>query len=236
MQNNSKSAVIVLSGGLDSTVLLAHYIALGWQVKAITIDYGQRHSREIESAKAVSQYYGVEHRVADLRSLLQFMGGSSQTDPAVEVPHGHYAEENMKLTVVPNRNMILLAVAGAWAISLKADEVAYAAHAGDHAIYPDCREEFVGPLATALQHADWHQVKLSRPFLAETKAGLVRLGSKLGVPFGLTYSCYEGKAEQCGLCGTCQERRSAFRDAGVPDPTRYNPAGLAALPNDKLKS
>ena len=152
------------------------------------------------------------------------------------VPHGHYAAENMKLTVVPNRNMLMLAAAGAWAISLKADTIAYAAHAGDHAIYPDCREEFTRPMSEALWNADWHHVALERPFIHITKANIVSVGKEHNAPMSLSYSCYEGKEEHCGLCGTCQERRSAFRDAGVDDPTEYDPAGLAQLPDDKLQS
>jgi 7-cyano-7-deazaguanine synthase len=152
------------------------------------------------------------------------MGGSSQTDKSVPVPEGHYEEESMKQTVVPNRNMILLALAGAWAISTKSDAIAYAAHSGDHAIYPDCRPEFTEAMSDALRLCDWHEVKLMRPFLYPTpmsKADIVKLGTSLGVPFELTWSCYKGGEKHCGKCGTCVERVEAFQLAGVEDPTEY---------------
>ena len=213
-------AIIVLSGGLDSTVLLTSMLRNGHEVKALSVDYGQRHRRELLYAVKVCAQLRIEHRVADLSSLRQFMDQSSQTG-TIAVPHGHYAEESMKQTVVPNRNMILLAVAGAWAINLKFDAIAYAAHAGDHAIYPDCREEFVQPLAQALKNADWHSVEIVRPFLSKTKSDIVRIGKEVGAPMELTYSCYEGHEVHCGKCGTCVERREAFLKAGVKDPTRY---------------
>ncbi len=132
----------------------------------------------------------------------------------------------MKATVVPNRNMILLALAAGWAISQKADAIAYAAHGGDHAIYPDCRPEFAEAMRHAIGLADWHRVELLRPFVTLTKADIVRRGAELGAPLGSTWSCYRGGARHCGRCGTCVERREAFALAGVPDPTDYE----AALP------
>jgi 7-cyano-7-deazaguanine synthase len=162
---------------MDSTVLLYHLLNAGHTVRALGVNYGQRHARELEAGAAIAARLGVEYRVADLSALKPFLNGSSQTDDAVPVPHGHYAAENMKLTVVPNRNMLMLAVAGAWAISTKSDAIAYAAHAGDHAIYPDCREDFVQPLAQALWNADWHQVRIERPFIKLTKAELCKRGA-----------------------------------------------------------
>jgi 7-cyano-7-deazaguanine synthase len=169
---------------------------------------------------AVANALGISHKIVDLSALRDVMGGSSQTDD-VPVPHGHYTDETMKQTVVPNRNMVLLAVAGAYAISLKAEHVAYAAHAGDHAIYPDCRPEFAEAVGVALALADWHHVTLRRPFVLTNKSGIVLLGANIGAPLGLTYSCYEGGRVHCGKCGTCVERREAFTLAGVPDPTMY---------------
>lgn len=230
--------VVVYSGGLDSTVLLGSELKQGHEVVAVSVFYGQRHSRELEAASAVCRTLGVEHVTADLGGLKELLKGSSQTDPTVPVPHGHYAEESMKLTVVPNRNMLLLATAGALAISRKCHAIAYAAHAGDHAIYPDCRESFVKPLAEALYEADWHKVSLERPFVNISKTQIVSLGHTLGLNhvMALSYSCYEGGELHCGLCGTCQERRTAFRDAGVLDPTPYNPEGLRTLPTSLLSS
>jgi 7-cyano-7-deazaguanine synthase len=213
--------VLIYSGGMDSTILLYHLLAEGHEVAALTVDYGQRHRREIQSAREICEARGLDHEVADLRGLRKLLAGSSLTDDSMAVPDGHYAEETMKMTVVPNRNMLMISVATAWAISLKAQTVSYAAHAGDHTIYPDCRREFADALNTAMELADWQEVSLHRPFIELTKADLVTLGAELGVPFEQTWSCYKGEEEHCGRCGTCIERREAFHLAGVPDPTPY---------------
>lgn len=213
--------IVILSGGMDSAVLLADQLHAGHTVAALSVNYGQRHRRELDYAAKVAAYYDIEHHTADLSALRPLLAGSSQTTDGVPVPHGHYAAESMKQTVVPNRNMLLLALAGAWAISRKADAIAYAAHAGDHTVYPDCRPVFVEALQAALVLADWHPVQIARPFIHWTKAEICRHGDDLDVPFALTYSCYEGGVDHCGLCGTCVERREAFRLAEVPDPTPY---------------
>jgi 7-cyano-7-deazaguanine synthase len=213
--------VVVFSGGLDSTVLLWKMWKLTGQVAALSVDYGQRHRKELVYAKRMSEKLDIPHEVADLRAIRDLIGGSSQTDDSIPVPEGHYAAENMKLTVVPNRNMILLSVAIGWAIQRKAEVVAYAAHGGDHAIYPDCRPEFVDIMAKAAQVADWRAVFLDAPFLLKTKAEVVKIGAELGVPFVETWSCYKGGDRHCGKCGTCVERIEAFEKAGVPDPTEY---------------
>jgi 7-cyano-7-deazaguanine synthase len=214
-------AIVLLSGGLDSTVLAADLLADGHEVKALSVDYGQRHRRELDHARAIAARLGIEHRIADLSTLTPFLAGSSQTSDDVAVPEGHYAEESMKLTVVSNRNMLLLSVATAWAVSSKADVIAYAAHNGDHAIYPDCRKEFIDKLAEAIAIADWHQVKLFAPFAEMSKADIARRGHEIGAPIELTWSCYKGGLTHCGKCGTCVERREAFELAGVPDLTVY---------------
>lgn len=215
------SSILILSGGVDSTVLLAHLLAQGCQVRALTLDYGQRHRREIESAQAVAQHYGVEHRVADLRAVAGLMGDNALTDPSVEVPEGHYQAESMKATVVPNRNMLFLSLAGSWAVATRSDSVVYGAHGGDHAIYPDCRPEFAEAMDRALALCDWHKVRLERPFVDWDKADIVRRGVELGAPLALTWSCYVGGPRPCGRCGTCVERREAFEQAGVSDPAPY---------------
>lgn len=219
-------AIVILSGGMDSAVVMASLLARGVKVTALTVDYAQRHSIEIDHARQLCAYYrakgyGVEHVIADLCGAATCFTGSSQTSANVAVPHGHYAEESMKLTVVPNRNMVLLALAGALAVSRKADAIAFGAHAGDHAIYPDCRPEFANLMGEALKRCDWSPVELVRPFIDMTKADIARLGHELGVPFRLTYSCYEGLAQHCGKCGTCTERKEAFQLAGVTDTTFY---------------
>lgn len=213
--------VAIFSGGLDSTVLLHELLADGDEVLALSVDYGQRHRVELHYAERMAKRLGCEWRIADLSRIGDLLAGSSQTSADVPVPHGHYAEESMKQTVVPNRNMIMLAVAAGWAIGRKADRLAYGAHAGDHTIYPDCRPEFVAAMRHVLGLADWHQLDLHCPFLGLSKADIVRRGATLDVDFAATWSCYEGGSIHCGLCGTCHERREAFSLAGVPDPTEY---------------
>lgn len=213
--------VVIFSGGMDSTVLVYDLIARGDTVKALSVNYGQRHAKEIESAQRITAQLGIEHRVADLRGISSLLAGSSLTSPEVDVPDGHYAEENMKSTVVPNRNMIMLAVAAGWAISLRFDAVAFGAHGGDHAIYPDCRSVFADAMDAAIRLADWHQVQLIRPFVGLTKTDLAKRGTELRVPFAQTWSCYKGGDLHCGTCGTCVERREAFHLAGEIDPTTY---------------
>ena len=207
---------------MDSTVLLYRLAKDGDELKALSINYGQRHSKEIEYAESICKNLGVEHRVANLESLSELLSGSALTSNDLEVPEGHYAEDNMKATVVPNRNMILLSVAAGWAISSEFDRVAYAAHSGDHAVYPDCRNEFADALDATIRLADWREVSLYRPFVDCAKADLVKLGAELGVPFEKTWSCYKGLDLHCGRCGTCIERREAFHLAGIHDPTYYS--------------
>lgn len=213
--------VLIFSGGLDSTVLLHELIRAGDRLLALSVDYGQRHRVELEHARRIAERAGAEWRLADLSAITPLIAGSSQTSADVAVPHGHYAEESMKQTVVPNRNMIMLAVAGGWAISRKADRVAYAAHAGDHTIYPDCRPAFTEALGQALALADWHSISLYCPFVNLRKSEIVARGAAISVDFAETWSCYEGGRRHCGKCGTCVERREAFDLAGVPDPTVY---------------
>jgi 7-cyano-7-deazaguanine synthase len=213
--------VTIYSGGMDSTVLLYHLRAEGFEVAALSVNYGQRHQKELERAAVICSKLNVPHEVVDLRGVTRLLSGSALTDLTVEVPEGHYAEESMKTTVVPNRNMIMLSAAIGWAISRKAQFVAYGAHAGDHTIYPDCRPEFATAMDAAARLADWQQVGVLAPFITMTKADIARRGHALGVPFELTWSCYKGGEMHCGRCGTCVERAAAFSDAGVPDPTLY---------------
>lgn len=216
-----EKVIAIYSGGMDSTVLLYHLRSQGYDVRALSVDYGQRHRKELESARSICHITGIPHEVADLRGITHLLKGSSLTDSEVDVPEGHYAEESMKATVVPNRNMIMLSVAIGYAISLGAPFVAYGAHAGDHTIYPDCRPEFAAALNTAALLADWQQVELLRPFIRLTKAEIARRGAELNVPLELTWSCYKGDELHCGLCGTCVERAEAFNLAGLQDPTDY---------------
>ena len=210
-----------VSGGLDSAVMLYSLLNQGNDVFALSISYGQRHAKELGYAARTCRKLGVPWRLVDLSCLKSVLGGSSQTDMNLPVPQGHYTAENMELTVVPNRNMILLSVAAGYAISQGAEGVAYAAHAGDHTIYPDCRPEFTDAMAKSLRLCHFEPVKLLCPFMSATKADIVSLGARLDVPFEDTWSCYEGLEKHCGLCGTCVERKEAFELAGVSDPTEY---------------
>ena len=214
-------ALVLFSGGLDSTVLAAQLQAEGIETRLLSIDYGQRHAKELNKAEKIAQASSLPHRILRLPDLGPLLGGSSLTDDQVELPEGHYAEESMKATVVPNRNMILLALAGGHALSIGFDTIAYAAHAGDHTIYPDCRPEFADAMEKALGLADWQNLYLHRPFVNFSKEELVRKGNELGAPLELTWSCYAGREKHCGKCGTCVERKEAFALAKVEDPTEY---------------
>ena len=222
----------MLSGGMDSTTLLYQLLSQGHHVQALGIDYGQKHRKELDAAAEISARVGVSFKIADLSAVTGFLAGSALTSPDVDVPSGEYDPESMKVTVVPNRNMLMLAVALAWAISSECGMVAYAAHAGDHEVYPDCRPEFVEALARTAGLCHYEPIELTAPFLHLTKVDIVRLGARLGVPYELTWSCYRGEDLHCGTCGTCRERINAFVRAGVPDPTVYQhlpastPAGV----------
>ena len=217
--------IVLLSGGMDSSTLLAaaaefHKVS---QVRALGVLYGQRHSKELDSARAIAGYYKIPFEVVDLSGLRKLWQGSSQTSDDIAVPHGHYADESMRLTVVPNRNMTMMCVAAGYALSLGDEEpaIGIAAHAGDHAIYPDCRPEFIDAARAVLAISDYKPVRVWAPFLDMTKADIAKLGSNMGVPFDMTWSCYEGRELHCGKCGTCVERREAFVNANRPDPTVY---------------
>ena len=215
--------IVICSGGLDS-VTLAHKTAAERRLAGLlSFDYGQRHVKEVESARACAARLGVPHRVVDLRGVGAALSGSALTDD-VAVPDGHYAEETMKITIVPNRNAIMLAVAFGMAAAQEAGAVAAAVHGGDHFIYPDCRPGFVAAFRAMQDHAldGVANVDLWTPYVHGSKADIVSDGARLGVPFAETWSCYKGGARHCGRCGTCVERREAFHLAGVPDPTDYD--------------
>jgi len=218
----SKRAVVVVSGGLDSTVLLYSVIDKGFEPFVLSFDYGQRHLKELDFAAKTCAFLELEHDIVDLtsaqgllRSTLTFQG---------EVPEGHYSAATMKQTIVPNRNAIMLSLAYGWAVSLAAEAVFIGAHAGDHAIYPDCRLEFFQQLAAAFNLGNaWSQpIRIEAPFVNLSKAAVVLLGEELGVAFDKTWSCYQGFELHCGRCGTCVERAEAFHVAGVTDPTVYS--------------
>lgn len=224
------STLVLLSGGLDSTVLAARLLVAGHQLDAISIHYGQRHAKELDAARAVARWLGIRHNVVDLQLLREHLGGSALTSDGVDVPDGHYAQENMRATVVPNRNAIMLSVAVGIAVSRGLAQVATAVHAGDHFIYPDCRPEFITAMDTVahLGTAGFGDVRVVAPFLHLTKADVVILGNQFGAPMELSWSCYRGGEVHCGRCGTCVERSEAFRVADVADPTSYADPAFAA--------
>lgn len=210
------SYVVAFSGGLDSTTLLYHLRSLGHQVVALSANYGQRHfAREQQAAQEIIQTLQIPHRTVDLRALTSFFGSSHLIGDQASIPHGAYSEENMQQTTVPNRNMILLAVALAWASSLKFDGIAFGAHGGEYTPYPDCQPAFAAAMDAAARVCDWRPLHVLAPFATWDKAAIVRHGYELAVPFHLTWSCYEGGANPCGQCGTCLDRQTAFRQAGL---------------------
>ncbi len=218
-----KKTVLIYSGGLDSTSLL--YMLVGMygpeNIVAIGFNYGQRHDKELIAAMKIAALARVQYRIMNLSGLAPLLKGSSQTDPKIQVPEGHYAAENMKLTIVPNRNMIMLSIAVAHAISLQYDQVAFGAHAGDHYIYPDCRPNFVAAMNQATNQCDDKKIEIIAPFIHLDKGGCAIRGAQFGAPLELTWSCYKGEEFHCGKCGACTERKEAFQKAMIQDPTTY---------------
>lgn len=214
--------IVICSGGLDSVTLAYKAAKESNLIGLISFDYGQRHKRELGYAAIAAKALGVPHHILDISHVGKMLSGSALTDN-LDVPDGHYAEENMKVTVVPNRNAIMLAIAYGVASAQGADRVGAAVHGGDHFIYPDCRPGFIRAFETMQNHAleGYSTISLYAPFLEKTKADIVAEGAKLGVDFGNTWSCYKGGEIHCGRCGTCVERREAFDIAGVTDPTVY---------------
>lgn len=232
---SAQRAVLIVSGGMDSCVLAHYYAAAGFHLHLLSFDYGQKHVKELQYAERYiadlrARYTNIEiaHDVIDLPiSRLLADSDSALINSQVQMPHGHYTDDSMKATVVPyrNPNMLLQAATVAW--NDHAGIVAYAAHQGDYAQYPDCRENFVDAFNQMLVTAmDGRTITVESPFMHFTKAQIARLGASLNVPFELTWSCYEGGSDglndkHCGRCGTCTERYEAFQVAGVPDPTEY---------------
>jgi 7-cyano-7-deazaguanine synthase len=212
---------VLLSGGMDSVTVFYEALASHDVTACLSFDYGSKHNaREIPFAKLHAGRHGVAHHVISLdfidrlfKSDLLRSGGS--------IPDGHYAGESMKQTVVPFRNGIMLSIAAGFAESIAAEAVIIAAHSGDHAIYPDCREPFMQAMAAAMEQGTYANIRLLRPFIAMDKAAIARRGVELGVDFSETWSCYKGGEIHCGVCGTCVERREAFLLANMPDPTVY---------------
>jgi len=213
--------VVLLSGGMDSVTAL-HWARREHEVVgAVSFDYGAKHNhREIPLAAWQCADSGVKHDIIDL-DFVNRLFASDLLKSGGEIPEGHYADENMKKTVVPFRNGIMLSIACGLAESREAEALVIAAHAGDHTIYPDCREPFMQGMAAAMREGTYARIELLRPFIHLYKAGIAKLGDSLGVDYGRTWSCYKGGDLHCGKCGTCVERIEAFALAGIPDPTIY---------------
>lgn len=214
----------IVSGGMDSVTLAHHLANLGHDLHLLSVDYGQRHRKELDFARRCADRLGARHSVADLSSITRLIASSSLTSD-LDVPDGHYAEQTMRATVVPNRNMMMLSIACSVAVSEGAQYVATGVHGGDHFIYPDCRPEFVAAVNAAclvgnVTFGDDFRGVLA-PFVHHDKSWIARRGEELGVPWVETWSCYKGGERHCGRCGTCVERAEAFHLAGVHDPTDY---------------
>jgi 7-cyano-7-deazaguanine synthase len=215
-----ESVVVIYSGGMDSFTVLHQALKDGFKVSALTINYGQRHVKEIEYAAEVCKELNLLHKVVDITSINQLLQGSSLTSD-IEIPEGHYAAESMKSTVVPNRNMILLSLAIGYAVSIDANKVYYGAHSGDHAIYPDCRPEFVEKMNDVSRIANYDPVEIVTPFLSISKNEILKIGLDMGLDYAKTWTCYNGRDKACGKCGACVERLEAFSSNNKQDTLEY---------------
>ncbi len=216
--------LVLLSGGLDSSTVLAWVKSIslaGDEVAALSFEYGSKHNEsEWAAAQRVAEFF----RIPVERIHLDFVAKLFKSDllkSGGDVPEGHYAADNMKATVVPFRNGIMLAIAAGYAESRGFREIYLANHAGDHTIYPDCRPEFSAAMAKAVESGTWDGIRFIAPFQTISKASICAIGVGLGAPLDLSWSCYKGGAVHCGVCGTCHERREAFQLAGYEDPTEY---------------
>jgi 7-cyano-7-deazaguanine synthase len=220
--------VVLCSGGMDSVTAL-HWARRHHEVVAVlSFDYGAKHNhREIPLAAEHARALGVTHQVITLDFVNRFFA-STLLKSGGEIPDGHYEAATMKQTVVPFRNAIMLSIATGFAESRGAEGLVIAAHGGDHAIYPDCREDFMRAMDAAMRHGTHTGLVLLRPFIELNKAQIAAEGARLGVDYARTWSCYKGGEIHCGRCGTCVERREAFLAAGLPDPTVY--ASVDPLP------
>lgn len=214
--------LVVCSGGLDS-ITLAYKVAREHELAGLlSFDYGQRHKKELAFAKDCADKLGVPYSMVDISAAGKMLSGSALTDD-IDVPDGHYAEESMKATIVPNRNAIMLTIAYGVASAQSLDAVATAVHGGDHFIYPDCRPAFIKSFAEMQNHAldGFSEIKLYTPFMDADKSAIAAEAARLNVPINETWSCYKGGDTHCGRCGTCVERIEACHLAGVQDPTEY---------------
>lgn len=220
-------SVVIVSGGMDSVtaVYWARFRAGDHSPLMLSFDYGQRHVKELECAVIIARDLGLEHHIINLMDVGNLIRTSALTDPKAEVPEGHYAQDTMKQTVVPNRNMMMLSIAAAVAVARGYQYVITGVHAGDHPVYPDCRPGFIQEMNYAIEAGNHGflvaDFQVEAPFIHSTKEDIARLGDQLGVPWDQTWSCYKGGKIHCGRCSTCVERLEAFHLAGSLDPTEY---------------
>ncbi len=224
MAPNSATTVVIYSGGMDSFTVLHRALREGLTVHALSFDYGQRHARELETARHVCTSLGLPHQVVDIRAIHGLIDNSALTNPDQAMPEGDYDADNLRATVVPNRNMILLSLAIAKAVNIGAERIDYGAHGGDHVLYPDCRPEFVEAMNHVAGIANFVPVQLHAPYLSASKADILREGLAMGLNYRDTWTCYEGRELACGVCGSCRERLAAFAANGVTDPLAYRAA------------
>lgn len=219
VQKEMKDSVLILSGGMDSTTLL--YDERDRIALAVSFDYGGNHNaREIPFARLHCERLGIRHIVIPLDFMTSYFK-SSLLEGSDAIPEGHYADENMKSTVVPFRNGIMLSIAVGIAESNGLKYVMMANHGGDHTIYPDCRPEFVEAFDAAACAGTYVNVRLNAPYTHLTKGDIARRGKTLGIDYSETWSCYKGGEHHCGCCGTCVERKEALAEAGIEDTTVY---------------
>lgn len=207
--------VLILSGGMDSTTLAYDLISKGHELYALSFVYGQRHHKEMDAAMRTASKLNIPHLIIPIYPELV---NNSALTGSEDIPEGHYADENMKKTVVPNRNMMMMSMAIGYAINIGATTVAYGAHAGDHAIYPDCRPEFFEALQKVAGLCHFEPIKLVAPYMNVDKGDIAIIGKNLNVPYQDTWTCYKGGEKPCGVCGACVERAEAFEKAGIIDP------------------
>lgn len=217
----SEKAVVIYSGGMDSFTILNKARQQGYELYPLTFNYGQKHDKEVSYAQRVCEELQLPHKVIDITAINQLLQSSSLTSDDKNIPEGHYEDSNMMSTVVPNRNMILLSLAIGYAVDIKATKVFYGAHSGDHAIYPDCRPEFVHAMNAVAQIANYDAVEIVTPYLNTDKIGILRDGLAMQLDYSKTWTCYNGRDKACGKCGSCVERLEAFAENQQTDPLEY---------------
>lgn len=211
----------IVSGGMDSVTMLHDLKDQGHELSVVSFDYGQRHIKELDIAKKNADKLGLKHKIIKMDFLAQLLDNSALTGD-IDVPEGHYEADNMKLTVVPNRNMIMASIATGLAVNNSQEAIAMGVHSGDHAIYPDCRPEFISALRTVTLIANYEPIDVIAPYLKLDKGSIIKRGLRIPtMDYADTWTCYKGKEKACGVCGSCQERLEGFATNNIPDPIDY---------------